>query len=282
MSSRFQDFNEVLEGVSSALGVPLALSRVEHASNFDFSIRVASIEEGKGVRLFVAHDFLQWRFSLELEDYSRHFSDLVQQRLEEREEQFQSILSILSQKATELDVVPFAGEAALRTQLHQQNLWIRAVLEYARHESALEVAFRSIVTILSLPLSLIEESLVWEDEHADSRYEGAVIVKESRAYERSRFNRAVCLSQYGFQCRGCGQDMDEKYGPLSIEVIDVHHIVPVSQMGGPKKLDPLRDLVPLCPNCHRVVHSEKQPLSVSELRKKTGYEIEDAYSEVET
>lgn len=281
MNSRYQDFNDVLKGVSSALGVPLALSREDPTSNFDYSVRVASIDEGKGVRLFVAHDFLQWRFSLQLEDYSRHLSELLRQRLEEREEQFQSILSTLSQKATELEVLPVVAEVDSRPHPHQPNLWIRAVIEYARHESALEVAFRSLVTILSLPLSLLEESVVWEDEEADSRQEGAVVVKESRSYERSRFNRAVCLSQYGFQCRGCGQNSEEKYGPLSTEVIDVHHIVPVSQMGGPKKLDPLRDLVPLCPNCHRVVHSENPPLSISELRKKTGYEIEDAYSEVE-
>lgn len=271
----------MLKGVSSALGVQLALAREEPASNFDYSIRVASIEEGKGVRLFVAHDFLQWRFSLQLEDYSRHLSDLLRQRLEEREEQFQSILSTLSQKAAELEVLPVVTEADSHPQPHQQNLWIRAVLEYSRHESALEAAFRSLITILSLPLSLLEESVVWEEAQTDYRYEGAVVVKKSRAYERSRFNRAVCLSHYGFQCRGCGQNMDEKYGPLSTKVIDVHHIVPVSKMGGPKRLDPLRDLVPLCPTCHRVVHSENPPLSVSELRKKTGYEFEDAYSEVE-
>ena len=82
----------------------------------------------------------------------------------------------------------------------------------------------------------------------------------------------MCLKYFGFTCRGCGELLAEKYGPLGIGVIHVHHIVPVSQMGDGYRLNPIKDLVPLCPNCHMVVHKTNPPISISELRVLTKYE----------
>jgi 5-methylcytosine-specific restriction protein A len=81
------------------------------------------------------------------------------------------------------------------------------------------------------------------------------------------------LAFYGFKCRGCGQILEEKYGPLGANVIHVHHIVPVSQMGGSYRLDPIKDLIPLCPNCHNIVHRVNPPISITELNELTGFEI---------
>ncbi len=64
--------------------------------------------------------------------------------------------------------------------------------------------------------------------------------------------------------------MEEVYGPLGVNVIHVHHIVPVSQMGSSYRLDPIKDLIPLCPNCHTIVHRENPPLNVLSLREILG------------
>ena len=43
---------------------------------------------------------------------------------------------------------------------------------------------------------------------------------------------------------------------MGAEYIEVHHCIPIAQraVSGPYELDPVRDLRPLCANCHRMVH----------------------------
>jgi 5-methylcytosine-specific restriction protein A len=60
--------------------------------------------------------------------------------------------------------------------------------------------------------------------------------------------------------------MEAKYGPLGKEVIHVHHLVPVSKMTEIKILNPTQDLIPLCPNCHVIVHRSEPPISIGELK----------------
>lgn len=50
-------------------------------------------------------------------------------------------------------------------------------------------------------------------------------------------------------------------------VIHVHHIVPLSKIGAEYKLDPIKDLIPLCPNCHAVVHLGSEVMSIEKLKE---------------
>lgn len=93
-------------------------------------------------------------------------------------------------------------------------------------------------------------------------------LKESlfTTYERSKKNRTLCLSFYGYDCQACGQNMEEKYGVLGKGFIHVHHIEPL-HLSGIKKINPFEDLIPLCPNCHAIVHRESPPISVERLKE---------------
>lgn len=44
---------------------------------------------------------------------------------------------------------------------------------------------------------------------------------------------------------------------------------PLKSIGESYKIDPVRDMVPLCPNCHAMVHrgNDSRPLAVEELRR---------------
>ena len=84
-------------------------------------------------------------------------------------------------------------------------------------------------------------------------------------YERSSANRAVCLSVYGSVCVACGEDPGVKYKMDGRRIIHVHHLTPVSQMGGPRLVDPITELVPLCPNCHNVAHKKNPPYTPKEI-----------------
>jgi 5-methylcytosine-specific restriction endonuclease McrA len=51
-------------------------------------------------------------------------------------------------------------------------------------------------------------------------------------------------------CDACGEDMAKKY---QIDLLEVHHIVPLSSENRPK-ITKLSDLALLCPSCHRAIH----------------------------
>ncbi len=86
-------------------------------------------------------------------------------------------------------------------------------------------------------------------------------------YERNPKAREECLAFHGTACVVCGMDFGKMYGPEFAGKIEVHHIVPLSQIGEEYVVDPIRDLVPVCPNCHAALHSKKDGVyTVEELR----------------
>lgn len=108
----------------------------------------------------------------------------------------------------------------------------------------------------------------------------------SKKYERNSLNRTICLSRKGYKCAVCGFDFEEKYGEIGKGYIEVHHIIPVSKMGAHYHVDPINDLVPLCANCHGMIHRRKSPYSVEELKeiieKKHNQEKENGLQVAET
>jgi 5-methylcytosine-specific restriction protein A len=97
--------------------------------------------------------------------------------------------------------------------------------------------------------------------------EGAVKKVQVNKFERDLKARAVCISHYQPICQVCNFDFAAKYGHLGKNFIHVHHIMPISTIGKQYKLDPINDLIPVCPNCHAMLHMESPPLSISKLKE---------------
>lgn len=95
--------------------------------------------------------------------------------------------------------------------------------------------------------------------------EGALKNVQTNRYERDRRNRAAAIAIHGTTCKGCGLEMSTRYGPVAAGFIEIHHVTPVSQLKAGYVIDPMRDLVPLCPNCHAVAHRRNPPLTVGEI-----------------
>jgi 5-methylcytosine-specific restriction protein A len=85
-------------------------------------------------------------------------------------------------------------------------------------------------------------------------------------YERSHINRAACIEIHGIRCKVCGFDFASVYGAIGEGFIEVHHIDPVSGIAPGTIVDPAKDLAPVCPNCHAMLHRRKPPYSIDELR----------------
>jgi 5-methylcytosine-specific restriction protein A len=99
----------------------------------------------------------------------------------------------------------------------------------------------------------------------------AVVRVLTNRYERDQDARRACLARYGTSCAACGFSFELTYGEIGMDFIQVHYIVPVVQLGGTYELDPITDLVPLCPNCHAMAHQGVgTPRTVAELRRIIG------------
>ena len=96
--------------------------------------------------------------------------------------------------------------------------------------------------------------------------EGGAATSQSTRYERDRRNRAAAIAIWGCKCRACGLDFGDRYGDAAKGYIEVHHTTPVSVLEPGTVINPARDLVPLCPNCHAVAHRREPPFTVDEIR----------------
>ena len=98
-------------------------------------------------------------------------------------------------------------------------------------------------------------------------FEGAVSRVTVNAYERSAEARRRCIAAHGARCGICGFDFGAVYGELAAGYIHVHHRHPLSEVGSEYVVDPIEHLLPVCPNCHAVLHLGGGCRDVDEVRK---------------
>ena len=136
-------------------------------------------------------------------------------------------------------------------------------------EEIVETCESVVVPIIAALAELIgyEEASSPEFLEREGELEGALTISTVRRRERNPRNRLLCLRIHGYACMLCGIDPRDIYGANG-GVIEVHHLQPLSQNNERRIYDPRTDLVPLCPTCHRVVHSRRPvPWSPAEVRE---------------
>ena len=84
-------------------------------------------------------------------------------------------------------------------------------------------------------------------------------------YDRSSLARAACIDHHGFACAACGFSFQATYGELGASYIEVHHLRQLAEVGEEHEIDPVKDLRPVCANCHRMLHRQRPPLSIEQL-----------------
>lgn len=87
-------------------------------------------------------------------------------------------------------------------------------------------------------------------------------------YERSSIARDKCVEFRGLNCYVCSMNFYDTYGEIGKGFIHIHHLVPLHQINAEYKVNYKEDLVPVCPNCHSMLHrklNEKEP-TIEELK----------------
>lgn len=197
---------------------------------------------------------LQWVMTKEIEQpFTSKDFNIVNQRMKDhgkpytREGDIQNHSSTSSNKTHYLDVKKVDGT---RLNYYSIAVWGESHQGYKRCTSQtlnnFEVDFEDIPS-------------------ADLLVEG----KKRYAYlsrkTRSRWAREHCIKHNGNSCKICGMNFGKVYGERGEGYIHVHHCIPLHAFDREYTVDPIRDLVPVCPNCHAMLH--RRPfLSVVQLR----------------
>ena len=141
--------------------------------------------------------------------------------------------------------------------------------------SVRECKDEGLIDFLLHPHQMVNEDVYDVDypEDDEKLYEGALVTVKANKYERNQKARRECVAKKGYQCLVCGRDFEATYGEIGKNFIHVHHLTPISTIGKEYELNVDTDLVPVCPNCHRVIHknsitADKIPLLKQQISKK--------------
>ena len=85
-------------------------------------------------------------------------------------------------------------------------------------------------------------------------------------YERDPKARGACIALHGLRCAVCDMSFEERYGESGKGFIHVHHKRPLHRKRASNRVDPKTDLIPVCPNCHAMLHRREPPYDVEQLR----------------
>lgn len=114
----------------------------------------------------------------------------------------------------------------------------------------------------TMPTSILPDEVV----NPGDFFEGAHKLISVNVYERNALARKECIRHYGKRCIACHFNFEKEYGKHGADYIHVHHLKPLSEIKKKYSLDPIRDLRPICPNCHAMIHRRTPVLSIEELQ----------------
>jgi len=87
--------------------------------------------------------------------------------------------------------------------------------------------------------------------------------------KRSAAARQACLDKQGYTCKICSFDFEKRYGAVGKNFIEVHHLESVTTLSlrdGYAGTDPEKDLLPVCSNCHAMLHKKRPAFTPDEIK----------------
>jgi len=110
-------------------------------------------------------------------------------------------------------------------------------------------------------------NIIYPDEiKGENLLEGSKKQIIVNSYERNSKARKKCIEEYGYKCIICNFDFEKIYGEIGKEFIHVHHLKPLSEIDETYQVDPIKDLRPVCPNCHAMLHKRIPAYTIKEIK----------------
>ena len=231
---------------------------------------------GRGVSIVLQKVYVVTTARIEIESFGRKLIGLLSDSTGEQRQRFASIADELGalRAAVSLEfdegvVNATAPETWPRTfKVFRVRVASHPSTPERMPASCLESEFAfwgGVLLSMILGLLLKRDPSVFAEERGLP--EGARKRVEVNRYERSPVNRRLCIEAHGAGCSVCGFDFGRAFGSLGAGFIHVHHLTPVAGMGPGYLVDPEKDLVPVCPNCHAMLHRDDPPITIASLKE---------------
>ena len=196
--------------------------------------------------------------------------DLKKALSEPNEESLKTARALLNEIAKHPDITN-DQERSFESWTPDEDFKSVAFQRRGKGDATSDAEVLSTVELIVVPiLAAMAELIGYENPSIDrvEKLEGRISEITIKKRERSKSNRLLALKIHGTTCAVCGFNAKQVYGE-GVEIIEIHHIQPLASSDEPLAYDPATDLIPLCPNCHRAIHSKKasKPFTPEELRE---------------
>jgi 5-methylcytosine-specific restriction protein A len=263
---------EVIRVVQDAIGIDIECSEIRKEGRDGFKFWFKDLGEHRGPEFTLSlHSLRRHKASLYI---GRFAAPCLAQMQNATVEQLVLARAFIGQLAA-LDDFKVVPEQSIDQFFVVDGLSID-VSAKSGHDPRTTGSFAAAAGLLIVPMvAAMAEIIGYDDESAsetgyevqEADMEGTLSMKTVISRERSRRNRALALATHGSRCVVCHFDSSIAFDN-GIDVIEVHHLQPLSSLCEPRQYDPVTDLVPVCPTCHRALHSRRPiPYSIDELRK---------------
>jgi 5-methylcytosine-specific restriction protein A len=268
------NISSLLERLSLQLGVEIGYQQTKSDPERKIDIRFSGLPADKGFTLQLSRSWKTSRIVFLPDAFALHTLNYLAEQAEKKrleiETQLESIKEVFSELMFEVNGFSFASDD--RSEI---NKIFRFEVEVLTPESALregllnsrEEEMLSFATRLFASLLPIERVEFRSPDEVIGFPEGAKIEVSVNKYERDHRNRKIAIELHGLDCAACGFNFEAFYGSFAEGYIVVHHVTPVSMIGPDYVVNPDRDLVTICANCHAMLHRADPPLTVAELLK---------------
>ncbi len=192
-------------------------------------------------------------------DYVYNYSNLIQGKL------FTRTTNIYGTEYFLRKIYEENGNDGLQNAL----LSLSQHIDYYEEKSGSSVKTRKEVYERYLNLiDKIPERTIYPDEvDTEIEYsEGKTKKVLVNSYERNTVARKKCIEHFGLNCQVCDFNFRDKFDELGKDFIHVHHKIDISTIGNEYSVNPITDLIPVCPNCHSMLHQRKPAYSIEELK----------------
>ncbi|MGV0947538.1 HNH endonuclease [Empedobacter falsenii] len=191
-------------------------------------------------------------------DYLYNYSNMISGKL------FTRTMNVISTKYYLDKILEINGIDSLKKALNSLSLHI----DYYESVSNSKVKKRKeILNKYLKDYSISPDEFFGEQiDNEKKNYEGAIKTVKMNIYERNPIARQMCINYHLAICKVCEFDFEQTFGIIGKGFIHVHHKKEISEIKKEYEIDYKNDLVPVCPNCHAMLHKRKPAFTIEELK----------------
>ena len=264
------DYRQIAVSLSSSSGYDFDVATEVVQGQLVTSIRPTGLDRGRSFSIVPFAQLRTVKAAVELDEFARPLLEAIYEHFDRSRDEIVAQCSEIQGNSS--CVFYIAGLRHKDMSTLPNDIWSDFAFEVNQeieasisHHQALEaVSVKALAILLSLlPLEPAKPTGI---DREVGYPEGAAMAIMVNRYERDPRNRAAAIAIHGCACNICGFDFEKSYGDAGMGYIEVHHLVPLSLLPSNYLIDPKNDLIPLCSNCHSLVHRRTPPFSPEEVR----------------